>query len=137
MAAQVIKPFQRVYDAEPKYMLSIYPENPYVYEEIERRSNALREANYRQLENTFNPDGSRWIERFESRVVDGCKVYVESLFKPSLKEEFADYQSDDQLYGKFVQSVGHLYIHESGIVCLSSHILEPATHPNQEFEPYD
>ena len=51
------------------------------------------------------------------------------------KTELATLQDDTELFGKFVQLVGHLYIHESGIVCLSSHILETAYQPNENFEP--
>ena len=134
--SQVLQPVKRLYDAEPKYTLSIQPENPTIYEELEQRIQQIREENIHRMTNTQREDGSYWEDRFESRVLQGSEVCIESLYKPDLKDRLTHYYSDDQFYGQFVQLVGHLYIHQSGIVCLSSHILEPAMHPNDDFEPY-
>ena len=136
-AVQLFKPLQHLIDNEPKYTLLIQPENPYILNELEDQIYQLRQDNIRNYENSYRADGSRWIEHYESRVINNSEVYVESLFKPDLQGEFADYHNDDQFLGRFVQSVGHLYIHEIGIVCLSSHIIEPAYQPNNEFEPYE
>ena len=136
-AIQLFKPLQHLIDSEPKYTLLMQPENPYILNELEDRIYQLREDNMRNHANSHRSDGSRWVENYESRVINNSEIYVESLFKPDLQGEFADYHNDDQLLGRFVQSVGHLYIHEIGIVCLSSHILEPAYQPNNEFEPYE
>ena len=134
-SAHIYNPIRRLIDTEPKYTLSIQTENPYIYAELEEKIHQLRTENIHRMVNTFKPNGEDWEEHFESRVINGCEVNVESLYKPDIKDELATLQDDSELLGKFVQLVGHLYIHESGIVCLSSHILETAYQPNDNFEP--
>ena len=134
-SAHIYNPIRRLIDTEPKYTLSIQPENPSIYDELEEKVQQLRTVNMHRMENTYTPNGEHWEEHFESRVINGCEVNVESLYKPDIKDELATLQDDSELLGKFVQLVGHLYIHELGIVCLSSHILETAYQPNENFEP--
>jgi hypothetical protein len=134
-SAHVYQPLRRLIDTEPKYTLSIQPENPSIYDELEDKVQQLRNLNMHRMENTYKPNGEHWEEHFESRVINGCEINVESLYKPDIKDELQNLQDDDELLGRFVQLVGHLYIHESGIVCLSSHILETAYQPNDNFEP--
>ena len=134
-SAHIYNPIRRLIDTEPKYTLSIQPENPTIYDELEEKIQQLRTVNMHKMENTFKPNGEQWEEYFVSRVIEGCEIKVESLYKPDIKDELVNLQDDDELLGRFVQLVGHLYIHESGIVCLSSHILETAYQPNDNFEP--
>ncbi len=131
-SAHIFEPLRRFIDTEPKYTLSIQPENPYTYDVLESSIQALREANIHTMMNSRNSDGSYWEEHYESRVINGSEIQVESLYKPDIQMEI---NSDDDLYGKFIQLVGHLYIHQTGIICLSSHIIETAYHPNENFEP--
>ena len=134
-SAHILKPIRRLIDTEPKYTLSIQPANPSIYDELEEKIHQIRTENIHRMVNTFKPNGEQWEEHFESRVIEGCEIKVESLYKPDIKDELASVKHDEELYGKFVQLVGHLYIHELGIVCLSSHILETAYQPNDNFEP--
>ena len=134
-SAHICNPIRRLIDTEPKYTLSIQPENPSIYDELEEKIQQLRTVNMHKMENTFKPNGEQWEEYFVSRVIKGCEINVESLYKPDIKDDLETLDNDSELLGKFVQLVGHLYIHESGIVCLSSHILETAYQPNDNFEP--
>ncbi|WP_269615226.1 hypothetical protein [Prochlorococcus marinus] len=134
-STHIYNPIKRLIDTEPKYTLSILLENPSIYDELEEKIQQLRTVNMPRMENTYKPNCEHWEEHFESRVINGCEINVESLYKPDIKDELLNLKDDDELLGRFVQLVGHLYIHESGIVCLSSHILETAYHPNDNFEP--
>jgi len=131
-SAHILEPVQRFVDTQPKYTLTIQPENPHIYDDIQERVYTLRERQMMEQGMRYEPTDSYYLE---NRVVKGCEIHVESLYKPDLQGEFSDIERDEQLLGSFVQSVGHLYIHETGIVCLSSHIVEPAFHPNNDFDP--
>ena len=136
-AIQILKPQTHLLDTAPTYTLSIQPENPYIYSDLEQRIYELRQENIQRMTNTFRSDGSRWRERYDCKIINHTEINIKSLHKPDLQGEFADYHKDEQFLGRFVQSVGNLYVHELGIIGLSSHILEPAYTPNNEFEPYE
>ena len=76
----------------------------------------LKTVSIHRMENTYKPNGENWEEHFESRVINGCKVNVESLYKSDINDEFANLKDDDELLSKLVQLIVRLYIHESGII---------------------
>jgi len=130
--SSVIEPAKSWWD-EQKYKISIQPEYPF-YAEIESKINRLQDE-HRKATNRSGQSKYVGEPTYKQRVIDQCLILTESLHPP--KRFNLDWvQTDDQLIGTFVQTVGHLKIHElSGDVYLSSHIVEQANNPCDSFDP--
>ena len=68
-SSHIFKQIRRLIDTEPKYTLSIQPENPYIYDELEEKIHQIRTENIHRMVNTFRPNGEQWEEHFESQVI--------------------------------------------------------------------
>ncbi len=120
-------------DNEPKFRLSLQPEYPF-YDEITNRIEALQDE-HRKGSNSERQSEYQAQPTYQQRVIDKCLILTESLHPPK-KFNLDSIYTDDQLIGKFVQTVGHLKIHSfTGDVYLSSHIVEEANNPCDNFDP--
>ena len=123
--SSVIHPQSKIDEPDKIHRLHIQPENPQTFLELEQAVSELK----RQTQDV------RKLTKYRHKdeLIDGCEVILKSFYKPKLYEEFKDYQRDEQLLGKFAQTVGHLRIFKDKNVCLTVHIIEPAYHDN--FDP--
>ena len=132
----IIHPNQSWCEDKPKYGLQLHPEYP-IYDEIENKIEVLQDEHRREREllGPMNPDEIQRQPSYQSRVIDNCLICTESLHPPKTFE--LDWIKDDlQLIGEFINTVGHLTIHElSGDVYLTSHIVEKAHNPCEGFDP--
>ena len=124
--SSVIDPITEKLTGSKIYRLSLMPESPSAFEEIEDQARQAKELHAQQF--TSNPDfdfASR-SKGFKDRLVkDDCLLF-ESLFKPKLEGLLGQIDRDDLLIPEFVQVVGHVQIQEYGNCFLSFHIVEPA-----------
>jgi hypothetical protein len=67
--------------------------------------------------------------------IDGCEMIFKSFYKPKLCGVLEDIRSDEELLGKFVQTVGHIRILKDRNTILTVHIIEPAL--LDDFDPLD
>ena len=133
ISSSVIEAVKSWCDEQPKYRLQIQPEYP-IFEEIENRIERLQDEHKKETE-FFGNDEYKKQPTYKERVIDGCLICTESLHPPK-RFDLDEVQLDDQLIGTFVNTVGHLKIHESsGDVYLSSHIVERASNPCDLFDP--
>ncbi len=124
--ANLINPRKLFTDELPRYYLVIQPEDPIVFDEIQEQVDQKK----REAETPYSP-----TESFEDEIFDGCKVIFQTTIEPRLEGELMDTTYDDELIGKFVQVVGHLHILKIGQAILSMHIVEPAFHSLDGFDP--
>ena len=116
------------------YRLSLMPESPSVFDEIEER---VREVKQLRLQSYVpNPDLDYECRSgsFSDRLFKGDCVLFESLFKPKIDESLSMLGQDEMLVHKFVQVVGHIQTQEYGNVFLSFHIVEPALQVGNDFD---
>jgi hypothetical protein len=115
------------------YRLSLMPESPSIFDEIEELA---REAKRLHLHSFVpNPDIDYECRSggFSDRLFKEDCVLFESLFKPKLDGSLAMLERDEMLVPRFVQVVGHVQIQEYGNVFLSFHIVEPALQVDSDF----
>ena len=124
--ANLINPRKLFTDQLPRYYLAIQPEDPLVFDELQKQ------VDQRKLE-AETPYSS--TDSFEDEIFDGCKVIFQTTIEPRLEAGLMDVQRDDELIGKFVQVVGHMHILEAGNAMLSMHIIEPAFNSLDGFDP--
>ena len=124
--AQLINPRKLFTDELPRYHLTINPESPMVFDELQQQVDQQR----REAETPYSP-----TEIITDEIFDGCTVIFQTTIEPRLEGELRDTTYDDELIGKFVQVVGHLHILKIGQAILSMHIVEPAFHSLDGFDP--
>ena len=122
----LINPRKLFTDQLPRYCLAIQPEDPLVFDELQKQ------VDQRKLE-AETPYSS--TDSFEDEIFDGCKVIFQTTIEPRLEDGLMDVQRDDELIGKFIQVVGHIHILEAGNAMLSMHIVEPAFNSLDGFDP--
>ena len=132
--ASVIDPKLSIYESQKVYRIHINPALPHIYSELEESIASLKEESERQTVQD-DPLVQHTYSR-EDKVIQGCEIAMESLYKPKLLGSFKDFERDDELLGKFAQGVGHLQILKDGNVFLSVHMIEPQTFID-EFDPLD
>ena len=124
--ANIINPRKLFTDELPRYYLSIQPESPMVFDELQEQ------VDQRKLE-AETPYSS--TESVADEIFDGCEVIFQTTIEPRLEDGLMDIQHDDEFIGKFVQVVGHIHILEAGNAMLSMHIVEPAFNSLDGFDP--
>ena len=128
LGADVHEPTASFQTDKSKYDLLVHPELPDDWFSIQEiidslkweyeQSKYLKPPTYEDLSKPAVKD--RCFE-------DGCFKF-ESLYQPKLFGELDYTKYDEELFGKFVQVVGHVQIQEFGNCFLSFHIIEPAIH---------
>ena len=125
--AQLINPRKLLTDELPRYYLTINPESPMVFDELQKQANKQK----REAETPY----SSMEDLARDEIFDGCTVIFQTTIEPRLEGELMDKTYDDELIGKFVQVVGHLHILKIGQAILSMHIVEPAFNSLDGFDP--
>ena len=125
--ANLINPRKLLTDELSRYYLTINPESPMVFDELQQQVDQQK----REAETPY----SSMEDQARDEIVDGCKVIFQTTIEPRLERELKQSTHDDELIGKFVQVVGHLHILKIGQAILSMHIVEPAFHSLDGFDP--
>ena len=112
------------YGAKDVYRLSLSPEFPYIYDEIEDMARELKDEK-NQSSPTQDPCISS-SEPYPDHLLNGSEILFETIRKPKLLNSLAEFENDNEFLGEFVQVVGHMQIHNLGIVYISPHIIETA-----------
>ena len=124
--ASVIDPMTEKLTGNKIYRLSLMPESPSAFEEIEDQVRQAKELHAQQF--SLNPDFDfeTRSKGFKDRLIkDDCLLF-ESLFKPKLEGLLRQVDRDDLLIPEFVQVVGHVQVQEYGNCFLSIHLIEAA-----------
>jgi hypothetical protein len=103
-----------------EYKLRLHPES-YLFNELEEGIKKLQE-DWLIQQPPSNPDTPPIPP---TNIIDGCVINLQTIRKPQLIGSLSKLDKDENLYGKFVQAVGHLQIQMLGNCFLSFHILEP------------
>ena len=125
--SHVIDPQSSIYEPEKVHKLRLQPENPIAFKELEE---AIQEVKVRS-----ETTSSKSINRHKDVFIDGCEMIFKSFYKPKLCGVLEDIRSDEELLGKFVQTVGHIRILKDRNTILKVHIIEPAL--LDDFDPLD
>ena len=116
------------------YRLSLMPESPSVFDEIEERVREVKQLRLQSYVPNTDLDYECRSGSFSDRLFKGDCVLFESLFKPKIDESLSMLGQDEMLVHKFVQVVGHIQTQEYGNVFLSFHIVEPALQVGNDFD---
>ena len=116
------------------YRLSLMPESPSVFDEIEERVREVKQLHLQSFVPNPDLDYEYRSAGFSDRLFKDDCVRFEPLFKPKLDQPLSMLGQDEMLIPKFVQVVGHIQTQEYGNVFLSFHIVEPAVQANTDID---
>ena len=121
--ACLIDPKARCYGDETLYSVNIQPLDPTLFTEIEIREERIK----RMTESPFvNPDNSCYETEYQSKIVTGSTIRMESKFPPRLYGELQSYIDDSEFIFKHVKAAGNWQVLPDGNSFISCHILELA-----------
>ena len=124
--ASVIDPMTEKLTGNKIYRLSLMPESPSVFDEIEEQARQAKELHAQQFTSNPDFDFETRSKGFKDRLIkDDCLLF-ESLFKPKLEGLLRQIDRDELLIPEFVQVVGHVQVQEYGNCFLSIHLIEAA-----------
>ena len=121
--ASILQP-RSGYGAEEVFRLSLSPEFPWIYNEIEDMATELKDEKKQSSPTQYSFISSS--EPYPDHLINGSEILFETIRKPQLLNTLAKFENDDEFLGEFVQVVGHMQIHDLGIVYISPHIIETA-----------
>ena len=125
--SHVINPQSSIYEPEKIHKLRLQPENPIAFKELEEAIEAVKVRS--------GTPANKSINRHKDVLIDGCEMIFKSFYKPKLYGALEDISSDEELLGKFVQTVGHIRIFKDMNIILTAHLIEPAL--LDDFDPLD
>lgn len=130
----IIEPITEKLTGNKIYRLSLMPESPSVFDEINERAREAKELHLRHFNPNPDFDFETRSKGFKDRITkDDCLLF-ESLFRPKLEGFLGNLERDELLIPEFVQVVGHIQVQEYGNCFLSFHIVEPAFQEGTELE---